>query len=129
MIDFNDIANPPTADREGGREDVRKDLLARLESVLMNLFPAGKVKRGKFLIGDIIGSPGDSLEVVLTGEKSGLWTDRADDSGGDIFDLIAVHHGLDTQADFARVLEIAGQLVGRATSHPPKRKKPEAPVD
>ena len=82
MIDFNDIANPPTADREGGREDVRKDLLARLESVLMNLFPAGKVKRGKFLIGDIIGSPGDSLEVVLTGEKSGLWTDRADDSGG-----------------------------------------------
>ena len=44
--------------------------------------------RGKFLIGDILGSPGDSLEVVLTGEKAGLWTDRADDSGGDIFDLI-----------------------------------------
>src|SRR5690606_20179205 len=44
-------------------------------------------------------------------------------------DLIAAHHGLDTQADFARVLEIAGQLVGRAARHHPKRKKVEAPVD
>jgi putative DNA primase/helicase len=41
------------------------------------MFPAGKKRRGKFLIGDILGSPGDSLEVVLEGEKAGLWTDRA----------------------------------------------------
>ena len=81
MIDFNDIANPPMADCEGSREGVRKDLLNRLEPVLMNLFPAGKVKRGKFLIGDILGSPGDSLEVVLTGEKAGLWTDRVPPQG------------------------------------------------
>ena len=132
MLDFNSV--PPVANAAGGdlnqqRDAIRADLLARLESVLMTLLPAGKKRGQKYLVGDVLGSPGDSLEVSLKGETAGLWHDHATGEGGDIFDLIAAHHGLDTQADFARVLEIAGQLVGRATSHPPKRKKAEAPVD
>ncbi len=132
MLDFNSV--PPVANATGGdlnqqRDAIRADLLARLESVLMTLLPAGKKRGQKYLVGDVLGSPGDSLEVSLKGETAGLWHDHATGEGGDIFDLIAAHHGLDTQADFARVLEIARQLVGRATSHPPKRKKPEAPVD
>ncbi len=132
MLDFNSV--PPVANATGGdlnqqRDAIRADLLARLESVLMTLLPAGKKRGQKYLVGDVLGSPGDSLEVSLKGETAGLWHDHATGEGGDIFDLIAAHHGLDTQADFARVLEIAGQLVGRATSHPPKRKKAEAPVD
>jgi putative DNA primase/helicase len=75
-------------------------LLARLESVLFTLFPAGKKRRGKFLIGDVLGSPGDSLEVVLDGEKAGLWTDRATGDGGDIFDLIAAYLGYRRLHDF-----------------------------
>ncbi len=132
MLDFNSV--PPVAIPTGGdlnqqRDAIRADLLARLESVLMTLLPAGKKRGQKYLVGDMLGSPGDSLEVSLKGETAGLWHDHATGEGGDIFDLIAAHHGLDTQADFARVLEIAGQLVGRAASHPPKRKKAEAPVD
>lgn len=132
MLDFNSV--PPQAFPAGGdlnqqRDAIRADLLARLESVLMTLLPAGKKRGQKYLVGDVLGSPGDSLEVSLKGETAGLWHDHATGEGGDIFDLIAAHHGLNTQADFARVLEIAGQLVGRAASHPPKRKKPEAPVD
>ena len=132
MLDFNSV--PPQAFPVGGdlnaqRDAIRADLLARLESVLMTLLPAGKKRGQKYLVGDVLGSPGDSLEVSLKGETAGLWHDHATGEGGDIFDLIAAHHGLDTQADFVRVLEIAGQLVGRATSHPPKRKKAEAPVD
>ena len=42
------------------REAIRAELLARLESVLPRLFPAGKKRGGKFLIGDVLGSPGDS---------------------------------------------------------------------
>jgi putative DNA primase/helicase len=129
MIDFNDIENPASEGREATREQVRVELLARLDSVLMTLFPAGKVKRGKFLIGDILGSPGDSLEVVLTGEKAGLWTDRADDSGGDIFDLIGGHFGIDVHADFAAVLSRCSNLVGRSTLTPARRIKQVAPVD
>jgi hypothetical protein len=48
-------------DRESQRDEIRAELIARLESVLTTMFPAGKKRRGKFLIGDILGSPGDSL--------------------------------------------------------------------
>ena len=82
--------------------------------MLSALFPAGKKRSGKFLIGDVLGSPGDSLEVVLDGEKAGLWTDRATGDGGDIFDLIAAHLGIDVHADFPRVLARGADLLGRA---------------
>ncbi|MEW5890380.1 MAG: phage/plasmid primase, P4 family [Pseudomonadota bacterium] len=129
MLDFNDTPSAPAPD-DADRGAVRAEIIARLEAVLLNLFPAGRVRRGKFYIGDVLGSPGDSLEVVLEGEKAGLWTDRATGEGGDIFDLIAAHHGLDTQADFGRVLDAAGDLLGRASSAPPPRRaKRKAPPE
>jgi len=131
-LDFNDDApvapQPVSTHQPSDRDEVRAALLGRLESVLMGLFPAGKVKRGKFLIGDILGSPGDSLEVVLTGEKAGLWTDRADACGGDIFDLIGGHFGIDVHGDFAAVLARCADLMGRAAATPRKSKK-DVPVD
>ena len=97
MLDFNDAPAELPADLDVTRESIRADLVARLESVLATLFPAGKKRKGKFLIGDVLGSPGDSLEVVLDGEKAGLWTDRATGDGGDIFDLIAAARGIDAR--------------------------------
>ncbi|MCW7536244.1 AAA family ATPase [Aquabacterium sp. A7-Y] len=131
FLDFNDA--PPQAqpqrDFDAEREEIRAALLARLEPVLSTMFPAGKKRGGKFLIGDVLGSPGDSLEVVLDGEKAGLWTDRADGSGGDIFTLIGEHYGIDTQTHFAEVLQRACDLLGRAPTEPaaPVRRGP--PVD
>lgn len=107
-------------------------MLGQLESILFTLFPAGKVRHGKFYIGDVLGSPGDSLEIVLYGEKAGLWTDRSSGEGGDVFTLIAAHHGMDVRSNFARVLEVAADLVGRSTSMPAKssrKAKQEAPTD
>ena len=71
MIDFNDTSKSAEHNRNEEREAIRADLIARLESVLETMFPAGKKRRGKFLIGDVLGSPGDSLEVVLNGDKAG----------------------------------------------------------
>ena len=105
MLDFNDAPAELPQDTGVTRESLRTDLVARLESVLATLFPAGKKRKGKFLIGDVLGSPGDSLEVVLEGEKAGLWTDRADNSGGDVYALIGNHFGIDVTHDFPRVLE------------------------
>ena len=133
MLDFNDTPKPVEPrrildDRE--REALRKGLIAGLSSVLATLFPAGKTRRGKFLIGDVLGSPGDSLEVVLDGEKAGLWTDRATGDGGDIFSLIAGHSALDIHTDFNRVLDAAAVLLGRAREMPMRRSgKKDAPVD
>ncbi|MDC7707230.1 phage/plasmid primase, P4 family [Vogesella indigofera] len=129
MIDFNDTTQTAERNRESERDEIRAELIARLESVLLTMFPAGKKRRGKFLIGDILGSPGDSLEVVLEGEKAGLWTDRADNSGGDIYALIGGHFGIDVHGDFPRVLDAAADLLGRARSVPTKKARKEAPVD
>jgi putative DNA primase/helicase len=131
MIDFNDVPKSPVPEsRDTERDEIRAELIARLAAVLITLFPAGKQRRGKFLIGDVLGSPGDSLEVVLDGDKAGLWTDRATGDGGDIFDLIARHLALSAQADFNRVLDAAADLLGRARSAPVRKgKKQTAPVD
>ncbi|BAO82938.1 predicted ATPase [Serpentinimonas maccroryi] len=130
MINFNGTTSPPESKRDADREELRVELIARLESVLGTLFPAGKKRRGKFLIGDILGSPGDSLEVVLAGEKAGLWTDRADNTGGDVYALIGGHFGIDVHGDFPRVLDAAADLLGRARAKPVRKSsKKEAPVD
>jgi len=129
MLDFNDAPAELPVDLDVTRESIRADLVARLESVLATLFPAGKKRKGKFLIGDVLGSPGDSLEVVLDGEKAGLWTDRATGDGGDIFDLIAAHLGADVQTDFPRVLQHAADLLGQSPPTPARKSKKEAPVD
>jgi putative DNA primase/helicase len=128
--DFND-ADPvaPVLPQDDSREAIRLALIGRLDAVLATLFPAGKSRRGKFVIGDALGSPGDSLEVVLAGEKAGLWTDRAEGSGGDIFDLIAAHYRLDAQHDFARVLEEATRLLGRAPAAAVAKPKKAPPID
>ena len=106
-LDFNDCVPPIEVGRGADRDEIRATLLARLESVLCTIFPAGKIRRGKCHIGDILGSPGDSLEIVLDGEKAGLWTDRATGDGGDIFDLLARHLSADVRTEFARVLQYA----------------------
>lgn len=125
MLDFNDTTEHPGTPRD----DLRAELIARLESVLATLFPAGRPRGGKFLVGDVLGSPGDSLEVVLNGEKAGLWTDRATGDGGDVFDLIAAHCGLSVRTDFAAVLDEAASILGRAQSVPYPMSRKTSPVD
>lgn len=133
MLDFNDTPSPIEPRRilnDNEREELRAGLTARLASLLATMFPAGKKRRGKFLIGDVLGSPGDSLEVVLDGEKAGLWTDRATGDGGDIFSLIAGHLALNIHTDFNGVLDAAADLLGRAREVPERQSsKSVPPVD
>lgn len=132
MIDLNDPIDkgaPSYGRHESDREEIRAGLLARLEGVLFVLFPAGVVHHGTFLIGDVFGHPGESLEVVLTGEKAGLWTDRATGDGGDFFALIAAHRGIDARTHFPKVLDTARELLGRSPAALPTRRRKEAPVD
>ncbi len=131
MIDFNDISATvdPDPDPDTERDQIRAELIVRIEGVLFALFPAGKKRKGKFVVGDVLGSPGDSLEVVLDGEKAGLWTDRATGDGGDIFDLIAAHLGIDVHTGFPTVMMHAGELLGGVRSAPVRRARKEIPID
>lgn len=129
MLDFNSVASLTEDDLARERDKIRSELIDRIESVLGAMFPAGKCRKGTFRIGDVLGSPGDSLEVVLDGEKVGLWTDRATGAGGDLFDLIAANCGLDIHGRFPEVLVRAAQLAGRAPTVGKRTARKDAPID
>lgn len=127
MIDFNHSNSGPkkpkrttpsghqTATSSSRMKDKRQQVDAALKqnvtSVLQALFPAGKIQKSGFVMGNTAGDAGRSLEVVIRGERIGLWIDRASGDGGDLFDLIAAHHGLSAKRDFSKVLSIAADLV------------------
>jgi len=134
--DFNDAplqtappasTAPPWAQQETfDRDEVKESLLRQLESVLGYLYPQGFADpKGKtFYIGNINGEPGESLNVVLTGERAGLWHDFATAEGGDIFDLWKAARGLPS---FRETIRDAGLYSGAASTTPrrmPKRKQP-----
>lgn len=108
------------------REEVKTSLLRQLESVLGYLYPNGFAdpKGGTFYIGNASGDAGESLNVVLTGERAGLWHDFATADGGDIFDLWQAARGLPS---FRETLRDAALYSGAAATTPrrmPKRKQP-----
>ena len=125
MLDFNDAASPAfrkastdPAQLAQEKSEIREALVARLPVLVMQIWPAGKRRHNKLLIGDVAGGPGDSLELLLTGPKAGLWTDRATGDGGDVFDLVARYHGLDVHGQFAQVMQKARDWLGRVASIP-----------
>ena len=125
MLDFNDPAqeafrkfNASKTDSAREKDDIRQALLECLTTLIAEIWPAGKRRNTKYLVGDVMGGPGDSLELVLSGSKAGLWTDRATGEGGDIFDLIARQYQLNIQTHFPDVLKRAKDLLGRVDSLP-----------
>lgn len=114
-LDFNDAAEQ-RADLAGELDALRVALLDRLEALLHYLFPQGRIRGGKFFVGDIDGSPGKSLVVELEGARRGLWKDFSNDDGGDLIDIWAMSRGLSTQHDFPRVVDEIRQWLGFAPS-------------
>ena len=69
--DFNDAVDLPVED-ELSPDEVKQRVLARLPDYLGYLHPQGKVQGQKFVIGNVRGEKGKSLEVELSGERG--WT-------------------------------------------------------
>jgi putative DNA primase/helicase len=83
---------------------VKARLLQNLPGVLRHLLPAGTMRAGKFMVGNVAGDAGDSLVVELNGTKAGLWHDFATGAGGDVLDLWAVVRGFDRATSFPQLL-------------------------
>jgi hypothetical protein len=119
MLDFNDVhagenaGTPDYRTTEPAGDEIRAELLLKLEPILMHLLPAAKIKGGKLIVGDVFGTPGRSLEFELEGDRRGLWIDREDGSGGDIFHFLAKRFHLDIRQQFPQVLDLARGLLGR----------------
>ncbi|MEY4755610.1 MAG: hypothetical protein RJA34_508, partial [Pseudomonadota bacterium] len=125
MLDFNDVSSGHTRKAAEGstdtareKDEIRSALNEQLGLLVLDIWPSGKRRQNKYLVGDVMGGPGDSLELLLSGPKAGLWTDRATGEGGDILDLIARYYSLDVQAQFPQVLERAKGWLGRVSAMP-----------
>lgn len=62
--------------------ELNQRLCDQIGSVLKNLFPAGKIVRGEYEVGDLSGAAGDSLKIHLAGVKKGFWSDFATGAKG-----------------------------------------------
>ena len=69
--------------------ELRRLLQDRVEDICRQLLPGGKRVGHQWKVGNVVGDPGDSMDVELDGgDKRGLWHDLASNEGGDLFDLI-----------------------------------------
>lgn len=101
------------------RDEIKAAMLARLSEVLRHLFPSGRQMKREFQIGSLQGEKGQSLKISMSDDKAGLWQDFESGCGGDIFDLWAAVHGLDTQRDFSAVLRSCADWLGMPPVVPP----------
>ncbi len=78
--------------------EISKMLAGQMQALTLVLLPQGKRVGNEIWVGDLNGSPGNSLKVILTGPHAGFWKDFAqgDDVRGDPVDLIQGVLRLDT---------------------------------
>jgi len=88
-------------------EGLARAALSQAQDLLPRWFPDGKFMGREFLIGDLSGTPGESLSINT---QTGRWADFAtDDRGGDLVSLFAAMHRIG-QGDAARQL---GGILGK----------------
>jgi hypothetical protein len=78
--------------------DLARGLGAHAEAVCRHYLPNGRRQGRYWICGDVMGTPGRSLYVRLSGPRAGKWADAAEGSYGDLLDLIALNRGLDFRA-------------------------------
>ena len=82
-------------------ESLARSLLSNAPDLLSRWFPAGRFLGHEFLVGDLSGTPGESLSINI---RTGRWSDFAtDERGGDLISLFAAIHRM-SQGDAARQL-------------------------
>jgi putative DNA primase/helicase len=123
-IDFNDAPDQtrPKVEERLTTEDLKERLHGRLRETLFHLLPNGKIRNGRFVVGDINGSKGDSLSVELSGAKIGMWHDFATGDGGDILSLWGAVHGIDHRNRFPDIISAVHAWLGTDIRPVPKGK-------
>ena len=92
---------------------IKAAALADLGQLLPRLLPGGRAARGQWVAGDVKGAKGESLEVSM---ETGAWLDHASGERGGIIELVAAHHGVDSEEALrllARELHMPAELPDR----------------
>lgn len=74
--------------------DIAEALAAQAHAFCADWLPDGRLVGGKWVCGDVYGSDGRSMSVTLTGPRAGKWMDFAEDTFGDLIDIIQQQRSL-----------------------------------
>lgn len=105
--------------------EMAQRLAREAEAVCRHYLPHGRREGRYWRVGDVHGTPGESLYVRLHGTAAGRWADPAADEYGDLLDLIGLNRGLDR---LAAVLEEARVFLGSPRAPPEPWGEPPAPI-
>lgn len=89
--------------------EISRRLAQHIDSLVIELLPNGRRRGHEWIIGDLSGSPGDSLSIRLTGEKRGIWCDFATGQSGDALALVCAVLGYTTPQAMAWALKWLGE--------------------
>jgi len=78
---------------QNSAKDIVQFLNSRINEVVKYLLPNGKKKGNEWCVGSVSGEVGESLQICLSGDKVGVWSDFATAEGGDPLNLwCAIRH-------------------------------------
>jgi hypothetical protein len=115
MIDLNNARRQDDLYKSDlSAESIRERLNTNAADFIQWLFSGrALIARGEARIGNVLGAPGASLRISLSGANAGLWKDHATGEGGDLIALYRANMGYPGTADFALSLkEIARDYFG-----------------
>jgi twinkle protein len=101
-------------------QEIRNRLNGQMLAFLGYLLPNGKKKGNEWCVGDLTGSAGESLKIVVSGQKAGLWAEFGGHEKGGVFDLIMAVRG----CSFRDALDEARKFLG-VTSVKPAVERPK----
>ncbi len=103
-IDFNNApAQATLEDAEARKSRVLNAIQSDIKGFIQYLYPRATI-RSDARVGDVMGEPGSSLSICVTGDAAGRWHDHATGDKGDAFSLWALVHRLDIRREFGNVL-------------------------
>lgn len=108
--------------------EIARLLAQDAEGVCRMLLPEGKRQGNEWCVGSVNGEPGDSCQVHLVGDKSGVWRDFAShEKGGDLLDLWAASKGLSLQEAISEAKSYLGIADTRFYGYQEPARRPERP--
>lgn len=117
IFDFSTAAPLTLAQAEARQhrinaEEIRERLNQDVRGFVQFLYSGrAHVKGRTAYIGNVHGTPGASLSIVVVGERVGLWHDFATGEGGDLIDLFLAYRGYDRSNFHLALKEIAKEFL------------------
>ena len=105
--------------------EMAQRLAREAEAVCRHYLPHGRREGRYWRVGDVHGTPGESLYVRLHGTAAGRWADPAAGEIGDLLDLIGLNRGL---GRLTEVLDEARAFLSLPRAPPEWHREPAAPV-